>query len=132
MKDLEQRIQQRRNILKDLEKAEGQVWNLILLASESAKNLSTLKVIDDNISLSSISSKYRDTLQQIHSFLSPHSKFIKAYQNHREEKEAKNMYAARLETRLSQERRNVIEEFLTLEKQDKIKEMGNNERKCKK
>jgi len=129
MKELEQRIHQRQNILKDLEKAEGQVWNLILLAGESAKKLTTLKVVDDDKSLSSISSKYLATLQQVHSLLSPHAKFVKAYQNHKEEAEAKNMYAARVETRLSQERRNVIEEFLMLEKQEESQEISNNNKR---
>lgn len=130
MKALEKRTQQRQKVLKDLEKAEGHTWNLIQFASKTARHLTKLKVEDDDTTLSEISSKYRDTLQKIHSLLSPHAKFVKAYQNHQEESEATNMYAARVETRLAQERRNVLEELLRLEKQEAPQDI-NNENKRK-
>lgn len=115
---LKRKIIQRQKIFRDLEKAEGHAWNLILLAGESAKNLTNLKVEENCNALSDLSKKYRDTLQNIHSLLSPHAQFVKAYQNHQEGDETKNMYAARVETRLAQEKRNVIQEFLRLEKQN--------------
>ena len=116
MKKFEMRIQQRQKVLKDLEIAEGHTWILIELASRTAGHLTKLKVKPSDTTLSKISSQYRDTLRRIHSLLSPHSKFVKAYQNHQEEFDATNMYAARVETRLAQERRNVLEELLKLEK----------------
>jgi len=116
IKELEKRAHQRHKVLRDLEKAEGHTWNLLQLASQTAKHLSEIKVDEDDTTLSDLSSKYRDTLKKIHSLLSPHAKFVKAYQNRQEESDVTNMYAARVETRLAQERRNVLEDLLLLEK----------------
>mmetsp|Transcript_13893 Transcript_13893/g.20506 ORF Transcript_13893/g.20506 Transcript_13893/m.20506 type:complete len:284 (+) Transcript_13893:60-911(+) len=126
---LKKRINQRQKIFRDLEKAEGHTWNLILLAGETARNLTNLKVEESNNDLSELSKKYRDTLQNIHSLLCPHADFVKAYQNHQEEEETKNMYAARVETRLSQEKRNVIQEFLRLEKQNEDNGASNHKKR---
>jgi hypothetical protein len=119
MKELNALLQQRGDVLNDLEKAEGYIWNLIHFASKTSGDLVKLRVDDDTTStLTELSSQYRDTLQTIHSLLSPHSKFVKAYQNHQEETDVSNMYAARVETRLAQERRNVLDELVRLEKLD--------------
>ena len=116
--NLEIWTQQRLSVLKDLEMAETHTWILIQFASRTAEHLAKLKVEHNDTTLSSISFQYRDTLQKIHSLLSPHSTFVKAYENHHEEVDATNMYAARVETRLAQERRNVVDELLKLEKQE--------------
>lgn len=129
VKQLKKRTQQRQKVLAELEKAEGHTWNLIQLASQTAKNLTELKVNDEEDALSDISSKYRDTLQRIHSLLSPHAKFVKAYQNHQETSDASNMYAARVEKRLAQERRYVLEELLSQEKQEATDIANTNKRK---
>ena len=116
--ELKLQIQQRGKVLNDLEKAEGCVWNLIHFASKTSRHLTKLRV-DENINtLPELSSQYRETLQTIHSLLSPHAKFVKAYQNHQEESDASNMYTARVETRLAQERQNVLDELVRLEKLD--------------
>lgn len=132
MKQLKKRTQQRQRVLAELERAEGHTWNLIQLASQTAKNLTELKVNDEEDTLSDISSKYRDTLQRIHSLLSPHAKFVKAYQNHQETSDASNMYAARVEKRLAQERRYVLEELLSQEKQEAMDIANTNKRKHEK
>lgn len=122
MKALKTKIQQRQTVLNDLEKAEGHTWNLIQLSSKTAKHLTKLGVDQDSVALSGICSSYRRTLQQIHSLLSPHAKFVKSYQNfdrsHQEASEGTNMYAARVDTRLAQERRNVLQELLRLEENE--------------
>jgi hypothetical protein len=123
MAELKKRIQQRQTVLKDLEKAEGYTWNLIQLSSKTAKQLTKLTVDETSESLSGVCSSYRSTLQQIHSLISPHANFVKSYQNfdrsHQEASEAtSNMYAARVESRLAQERRNVLEELLRLEERE--------------
>jgi hypothetical protein len=115
MHELNQRIQQREKVFKDLETAEGCVWNLVRLASRTAENLTNLNVVDDDSSLSEISAKYRETLQKIHAVLSPHSAFVK---NHQSDSDDSNMYAARVESRLAQERRHVLEELLRHEKEN--------------
>ncbi|KAI2490053.1 hypothetical protein MHU86_24521 [Fragilaria crotonensis] len=116
--NFEIRTQQRLRVLEDLEIAETHTWMLIQFASRTAEHLAKLNVEQSDTTVSSISLQYRDTLQKIHSLLSRHSKFVKAYENHQEEVDATNMYAARVETRLAQERRNVVEELLKLEKQE--------------
>lgn len=116
--NFEIRTQQRQRVLEDLEMAETHTWMLIQFASRTAEHLAKLNVEQSDTTVSSISLQYRDTLQKIHSLLSRHSKFVKAYENHQEEVDATNMYAARVETRLAQERRNVVEELLKLEKQE--------------
>jgi hypothetical protein len=67
------------------------------------------------------SNAYRETLQKIHQTLTPHGKFVKAYQNHQVDKTqdkegGPNMYAARVEMRLAQEKKRVLEEMLRLER----------------
>lgn len=123
MKELKIQIQQRGKVLNDLEKAEGHIWNLLHFASQTSRHLIKLRVDDDTNTLTELSSQYRDTLQTIHSLISPHSKFVKAYQNHQEESDVSNMYAARVETRLAQERRNVLVELVRLEKIDALQVM---------
>uniref|UniRef100_A0A7S1UL21 Uncharacterized protein n=1 Tax=Grammatophora oceanica TaxID=210454 RepID=A0A7S1UL21_9STRA len=92
------RIGQQRQVLKDMEKAEGMVWNLIHLAKETAEGLADLKPSpqqDDaeeaSPDLSALSQNYRTTLSQIHGLLKPHAHLVKAYENHRiDEEEPEN------------------------------------------
>jgi hypothetical protein len=115
---LELKTEQRRKVFRDLEKAEGNVWNLMKVAMNTANFLTVLKVEQDDVTLSELSSKFRSTLENVHSLLKPHSDFVKSFQNHVEELETKNMYASRVETRLSQERRSVLKDFLRLEESE--------------
>jgi hypothetical protein len=116
---LQARIQQRRNVLDDLEIAEGLTWKLIHLARDTAHALSDLSGTTGDILATS--KAYRETLQKIHQTLSPHGKFVQAYQNHQVDKTqdkegGPNMYAARVEMRLAQEKQRVLEEMLRLER----------------
>jgi hypothetical protein len=117
--ELQARIQQRRNVLDDLETAEGLTWKLIHLARDTAHSLSDLSGMTGDILPTS--NAYRETLQKIHQTLTPHGKFVKAYQNHQVDKTqdkegGPNMYAARVEMRLAQEKKRVLEEMLRLER----------------
>ena len=128
---LKQRMEQRDKILKDLQQAEGLTWNLLTLANKTADSLSELDTTKEQVS--QLSKQFRDTLQNIHSILTPHASLVVAYQNHsidknrkedseekeegHEQKESVNMYAAKVERKLAQERRNVLQELLRLEQQ---------------
>lgn len=128
---LKQRMEQRDKVLKDLQKAEGWTWNLLTLAKKTADSLSKLDTTKEQVS--QLSKQYRDTLQNINSVLTPHASLVVAYQNHsidrngkedsegkeerHEQKESVNMYAAKVERKLAQERRNVLQELLRLEQQ---------------
>ena len=112
---LQARIRQRKSVLADLEQAEGLTWTLTQVASTTAKALADLKD-ESTDGLLSLTKKYRETLQKIHSLLSPHSALVVAYQNHNQDEESSNMYAARVEMRLAQERRKVVSDFLEIER----------------
>lgn len=123
---VKEKMKQRDKVLKDLEQAEGWTWQLLTLASQTAKSLSDLTA--DTTDISETSAKYRETLQKIHSILTPHAHLVVSYQNHQVDKKEEathdaegeeriNMYAARVEMRLAQERRNVLRELLRLEKE---------------
>jgi hypothetical protein len=129
---LKQRMAQRDRVLKDLQQAEGWTWNLLTLANKTASSLSTLDTTKEQVS--ELSKQYRDTLQNIHSILTPHASLVVAYQNHGVDKNRKeasdeekkeghgqkeivNMYAAKVERKLAQERRNVLQGLLRLEQQ---------------
>lgn len=138
---LKQRMVQRNQVLKDLQQAEGWTWQLLALASKTARSLSTLDMSNaTKEDISNTSKQYRETLQEIHSTLSTQTSLVVAYENHdvdknqnvvegkeQEEKEQEekkddtkkregvNMYAARVEMRLAQERRDVLKELLRLE-----------------
>jgi len=84
---------------------------------------------------------YLDRVARVHALLSPHAEKVVAYSNHEvdtvaaaaaaegdeaakseagslEEKKNNNMYAAKVEMRLAIERKNVLKEFLRLEKEE--------------
>lgn len=132
---VKQRMKQRDQVLEDLRKAEGWTFQLVSLASQTARALENVDSLEtQNVSL--ISKEYRETLQQIHSILSPHASLVVPYQNHgvddktiRDEakneetktdknKNSINMYASRVEMRLAQERCNVLQELLRLEQEE--------------
>ena len=126
---IKKRMKQRDQVFKDLEQAEGWTWQLLTLACQTARSLSDLTA-DNNTDISEMSAKYRETLQKIHSILTPHAHLVVPYQNHQVDKKEEvqqqhtnaeedriNMYAARVEMRLAQERRNVLNELLRLEKE---------------
>lgn len=78
---VKKRMTQRDQVLKDLEKAEGWTWQLLSLASKTARSLSELDM--DNVEeLGQTSQQYRTTLQKIHGTLSPHASLVVAYENH--------------------------------------------------
>lgn len=126
---LKGRIQQRQAVLKDLEVAEGLTWQLMQLAAETAQSLTDLQNEDE--SLSSTTKEYRNTLQRIHGLLSPHASLLVAYQNHQQEEESTNMYAARAEMRLAQERQKVLQEMLRIE-QSQVSSSGDEANKKRK
>jgi len=96
---------------------------------------------------------YLDRVARVHALLSPHAEKVVAYSNHEvdtaaaaaaegdeaakseagslEEKKNNNMYAAKVEMRLAIERKDVLKEFLRLEKEElgmeKEEEDGNEE-----
>lgn len=130
---LQKRLAQRNQVLKDLQQAEGWTWQLMCLARNTTRSLSDVsKAENAHDEISHLSKQYRDTLEQIHSLLSPHASLVKAYQNHSVDKKMEeavvdsadnksktemNMYAARVEMRLAKERRDVLQELLRLEQQ---------------
>lgn len=124
---IKERMKQRDQVFKDLEQAEGWTWQLLTLACQTARSLSDLTA-DNNADISEMSAKYRETLQKIHSILTPHAHLVVPYQNHQVDKKEQvqqhnaeeeriDMYAARVEMRLAQERRNVLKELLRLAKE---------------
>ena len=123
---LQKQMTQRNQALKDLQQAEGCTWQLLTLASKTARSFSNIHHETNEDDVSQLSQQYRDTLQKIHSILSPHASLVVAYQNHVVDKQQDtvhkkqnvNMYAARVELRLAQERRNVVKELLRLEQQE--------------
>jgi len=126
-KMLQARIQQRQKVLCDLELAEGLIWKLNLLAKDTAHAFSDLSGNTGNISATS--KDFRETLKKIHQTLHPHAHLVKAYQNHQVDKKedlgAPNMYAARVEMRLAQEKQQVLAEMLRLEQgEDRILPVG--------
>lgn len=126
-KMLQARIQQRQKVLCDLELAEGLIWKLNILAKDTAHAFSDLSGNTGNISATS--KDFRETLKKIHQTLHPHAHLVKAYQNHQVDKKedlgAPNMYAARVEMRLAQEKQQVLAEMLQLEQgEDRILPVG--------
>lgn len=123
---LKTRIQQRQTVLQDLESTEGLTWKLIHLARDTAHALTDLTGTTSSNDIAELSKEYRETLSKIHQTLQPHGNLVKAYQNHqvdtgqKEEKKSTgglNMYAARVEMRLAQEKQRVLTEMLQLEQE---------------
>ena len=133
---LQARIQQRQTVLQDLESTEGLTWKLIHLARDTAHALTDLTGTTGNSNnISALSNEYRETLSKIHQTLQPHGHLVQAYQNHQvdagQKEEMKstsgglNMYAARVEMKLAQEKQRVMSEMLRLEKEEEKDTMTN-------
>lgn len=118
---VQERMKQRDTVLQDLQQAEAWTWNLLNLASQTAHSLSNISQETNQEKVSLYSKQYRETLEKLHGILTPHASLVVAYENHsidqtkEKKKQDNNMYAARVEMRLAQERRNVLQELLRLE-----------------
>jgi hypothetical protein len=111
---MEERARQRDSVWKDLERAEAATIKLLQLAQETAATLAdaTNSVIPLT-TLSKNAAAYRDTLSNIHDWLSPHSSLVVAYQA---PSRTNHVYEARVEWRLAEEKRALLQEFLRLHK----------------
>jgi hypothetical protein len=58
---------------------------------------------------------YQSTVEQIHALLAPHADLVKAYQA---PTRLNRMYQARVELRLADEKQNLLQEFLRLQKEE--------------
>jgi len=112
-----ERMEQRQAIWKDMEQAEALTIKLLQLAQETATSLATTttttSTVDKN-QVSSMANEFSQTLTRIHQCLLPHAAHVKAYTN---PSRINRMYQARVELRLAQEKREIIQELLSLEQQ---------------
>jgi hypothetical protein len=136
---LQQRMDQRDNVWSDLCKAEAQTIQLLQTAQTTATHLAaaasyssstdndadaTAKASsgeDAPASRSQVAAiqkcmkDYQSTVEQIHKLLAPHADLVKAYQA---PTRLNRMYQARVELRLADEKKQLLSEFLRLQKEE--------------
>jgi hypothetical protein len=119
MKNIQERLTQRQEILNNLDRAEEMTVKLLELAH---KTTTALQDLNTSPAISDLSKAYRDTLQKLHPLLSTNTQsLIHPYQNHSFES-TNSMYAARVEMRLAQERSQVLKTFGELERSKRAKQ----------
>jgi hypothetical protein len=145
-RSLQQRMDQRDHVWSDLCKAEAQTIQLLQTAQTTATHLAAAasynnsnsendsksnnkhkNSIDgarsdpDKASSSQVTAiqkcmkDYQSTVEQIHALLAPHADLVKAYQA---PTRLNRMYQARVELRLADEKQNLLQEFLRLQKEE--------------
>ena len=118
MKNIQERLTQRQEILNNLDRAEEMTVKLLELAH---KTTTALQDLSTSPAITELSKAYRDTLQKLHPLLSTDTQsLIHPYQNHSFES-TNSMYAARVEMRLAQERSQVLKTFGELERSKRVK-----------
>jgi hypothetical protein len=101
LKNIQERLNQRQEILNNLDRAEEMTVKLLELAH---KTTTALQDLNASPAISDLSKEYRETLQKLHPPLSTDTQsLIHPYQNHSFQS-TNSMYAARVEMRLAQER----------------------------
>ena len=113
---LKQKLSMRSEILQSLDRAEVLTCKLLSLARETTVALQDINSGDNKQTISELSKAYRATVAELHPLLSSKttSTLIHPYQNHSYESKH-SMYAARVEMRLAQERKQVLKAFADLE-----------------
>jgi hypothetical protein len=147
-RSLQQRMDQRDAVWSDLCKAEAQTIQLLQTAQTTATHLAAAASFKENSDSDSKSSNkhkntsddkanssdsdykpsgsqvtaiqkcmkdYQRTVEQIHALLAPHADLVKAYQA---PTRLNRMYQARVELRLADEKQNLLQEFLRLQKEE--------------
>lgn len=111
--------QQRDSVWNDLDLAEARAMQLLKLSETTATSLAdmALCVNDDEVKngmnhLQIIQSQYMQTVSDIHSLLKPHAEFVQAYQA---PTRMNRMYLQRVELRIAESKRSILEEFLRLQ-----------------
>jgi hypothetical protein len=141
---LQQRMDQRDNVWSDLCKAEAQTIQLLQTAQTTATHLAAAasynstsendskhnnKHTSDTASgdpdapasgsqvaaIQKCMKDYQSTVEQIHKLLAPHADLVKAYQA---PTRLNRMYQARVELRLADEKKQLLSEFLRLQKEE--------------
>ena len=120
LSSLKERVSNRKGILNSLDRAEELTCKLLKIAAKTTDALQDLNVPPSL--LAELSAAYRSTLHELHPLLTIDTeKLILPYQNHAKEHK-QSMYAARVEMRLAMERKEILEAFATLEKDDIMKQ----------
>ena len=102
----------------DLQLAEAATLRLLRLASDTAESLIHAETLDaDNPHDAPPIDEFVTTLQSVHSLLSPHAHFVKAYQA---PTEPNKTYLAKVELGMARQKRNVLQAWnkLLQEEQD--------------
>ena len=110
-KELAQKCQQRDAVWRDLERAEALTVRLLDLAHEAASYWSHPE--DQNQKQPLSVEPFQTTLQEIHTALHPHAALVQAYQA---PQKTNRMYQSRVEWRLAESRKEILKEYLELEK----------------
>jgi hypothetical protein len=135
-RSLQQRMDQRDAVWSDLCKAEAQTIQLLQTAKTTATHLAAAASYNNSNSdgaaakassepdkpsgsqvtaIQKCMKDYQSTVEQIHALLAPHADLVKAYQA---PTRLNRMYQARVELRLAEEKRQLLSEFLRLQKEE--------------
>jgi hypothetical protein len=111
------RIQQRESVWKDLDKAEATVIRLLRISRETAHVLSLVHPTDDSTKnrATQLARDYREAVASLHDSLQPHAHLVQAY---KAPTRPHRLYPARVQTRLVQEKRALLQDWHDLEREE--------------
>ena len=127
---LKEKLSRRNKILQSLDRAEILTCKLLSLAHDTTVALQDVNDYESKDKISELSKAYRATVAELHPLLSTRTAdegegegeiVIHPYQNHSYESKH-SMYAARVEMRLAQERKQVLKAFADLEEEGQSKQ----------
>ena len=115
---LKERCQQRSLVWKDLDRAQAKTIQLLDIAQETTQLLGSTDDGNSYPRLSTLSNEFSETLQELYGTLEPHAHFVKAYTNDNEESEqmSNRLYSSRVDMRIAQSRKTLLQEMVELEK----------------
>lgn len=125
--ELLKRCHQRDSVWQDLDLAEAKTIQLLQLAETTAIALAEKTMTNDDASsvdmsdLQRIHSQYQQTVVEIHSLLKPHADLVQAY---KAPTRVNRMYLQRVELRLADAKRSLLQDFINLQKQEADDETG--------
>jgi hypothetical protein len=111
LKLLQERIDQRSQVWKDLEEAEAAAVKLLDVAQETTARLAERTLMPDK------AKEYNQLLSSLHSKLAPHATLIRAYE---QPTRSNRMYLTRIEQRLADQKRLLLQDIMRIETESSL------------
>jgi hypothetical protein len=112
--DLEKRRGQRQHVWDDLEAAEHAVTQILEVAQRTCEELAAATTMTSSASTDKVrdlASRYSGLVRDVHARLQPHASLVRAYQA---PTSLSAVYVAKVQVRLAQERRDLLQQHVNL------------------